>query len=249
MTSIQKLLRKARKGARVIYVPGNHDEFAREYTGLNFGGVEVVDHALHETADGKTMLVIHGDQFDIVVRNARWLAFFGDWAYDFAHRRQHLVQPCAPHVRRRLLVAFRLGEAEGQERRQLHRRFRERARVRGRPAQRRRRRSAAISITRRSRRSAASSTSIPATLSKAAPRSPSMTMARLRSCGGTRRRPNATRRTLPSAPRPCRTRERRRLDANFGCDGRLASAGQWRRPIARDHGAVGARAGRRRSTF
>jgi UDP-2,3-diacylglucosamine pyrophosphatase LpxH len=81
---VQKLLRKARKGARVIYVPGNHDEFARDYTGLNFGGVEVVDDALHETADGKIMLVIHGDQFDIIVRNARWLAFFGDWAYDFA---------------------------------------------------------------------------------------------------------------------------------------------------------------------
>lgn len=81
---VQKLLRKARKGARVIYVPGNHDEFARDYTGLNFGGVEVVDHALHETADGRTMLVIHGDQFDIVVCNARWLAYFGDWAYEFA---------------------------------------------------------------------------------------------------------------------------------------------------------------------
>lgn len=81
---VQKLLRKARKGAQVIYVPGNHDEFARDYTGLTFGGVEVVDHALHETADGKTMLVIHGDQFDIVVRNARWLAYLGDWAYDFA---------------------------------------------------------------------------------------------------------------------------------------------------------------------
>lgn len=81
---VQKLLRKARKGAHVIYVPGNHDEFARDYTGLNFGGVEVVDDALHETADGKTMLVIHGDQFDIVVRNARWLAYLGDWAYDFA---------------------------------------------------------------------------------------------------------------------------------------------------------------------
>ena len=81
---VQKLLRKARKGARVIYVPGNHDEFARDYTGLTFGGVEVMDSAVHETADGKKMLVIHGDQFDIVVRNARWLAFFGDWAYDWA---------------------------------------------------------------------------------------------------------------------------------------------------------------------
>ncbi len=81
---VQKLLRKARKGARVIYVPGNHDEFARDYTDLTFGGVEVVDHAVHETADGRRMLVIHGDQFDIVVRNARWLAHLGDWAYDVA---------------------------------------------------------------------------------------------------------------------------------------------------------------------
>ncbi len=81
---VQKLLRKVRKGARVIYVPGNHDEFARDYTGLVFGGVEVADTAIHETADGKKMLVIHGDQFDIVVRHARWLAFLGDWAYEIA---------------------------------------------------------------------------------------------------------------------------------------------------------------------
>jgi UDP-2,3-diacylglucosamine pyrophosphatase LpxH len=81
---VQKMLRKARKGTRVIYVPGNHDEFARDYTGLTFGGVEVMDHAIHETADGGKMLVIHGDQFDIVVRNARWLALLGDWAYDAA---------------------------------------------------------------------------------------------------------------------------------------------------------------------
>ena len=75
---VQKLLRKARKGARVIYVPGNHDEFARDYVGLVFGGVELVYSAVHETADGKKMLIMHGDQFDIVVRNARWLAFLGD---------------------------------------------------------------------------------------------------------------------------------------------------------------------------
>lgn len=81
---VQKLLRKARKGARVIYVPGNHDEFARDYTDLTFGGVEVLEHAIHETADGRKMLVTHGDQFDIVVRHARWLAHFGDWAYDVA---------------------------------------------------------------------------------------------------------------------------------------------------------------------
>lgn len=81
---VQKLLRKVRRGARVIYVPGNHDEFARDYTGLTFGGIDVVDDAIHETADGRRMLVIHGDQFDIVVRHARWLAHLGDWAYEFA---------------------------------------------------------------------------------------------------------------------------------------------------------------------
>jgi UDP-2,3-diacylglucosamine pyrophosphatase LpxH len=81
---VQKLLRKARKGARVIYVPGNHDEFARGYTGLTFGGIDVVPEIIHESADGRKYLVIHGDQFDIVVCNARWLALLGDWAYQLA---------------------------------------------------------------------------------------------------------------------------------------------------------------------
>jgi UDP-2,3-diacylglucosamine pyrophosphatase LpxH len=77
----QKLLGKARRGARVIYLPGNHDEFLRDYIGTHFGGIEVLNRAVHETADGRRLLVIHGDQFDIVVRHARWLAFLGDWAY------------------------------------------------------------------------------------------------------------------------------------------------------------------------
>jgi UDP-2,3-diacylglucosamine pyrophosphatase LpxH len=81
---VQKLLRKVRKGVRVIYVPGNHDEFARDYIGSVFGGVEVADHAYHMTADKKRLLIVHGDQFDIVVKHARWLAFLGDWAYTFA---------------------------------------------------------------------------------------------------------------------------------------------------------------------
>ncbi|MCI4679569.1 UDP-2,3-diacylglucosamine diphosphatase [Rhodoblastus acidophilus] len=81
---VQKLLRKVRKGARVVFVPGNHDEFARDFIGMEFGGVEVLDHVVHETADGRKMLVVHGDQFDIVVNHARWLAHLGDWAYDFA---------------------------------------------------------------------------------------------------------------------------------------------------------------------
>ncbi|GGE43012.1 UDP-2,3-diacylglucosamine hydrolase [Agaricicola taiwanensis] len=81
---VQKLLRKTRKGARLIYVPGNHDEFLRDYYGVHFGGIEVVEQIVHEAADGKRYLVIHGDVFDVVVRHAKWLAFLGDWAYTAA---------------------------------------------------------------------------------------------------------------------------------------------------------------------
>ena len=81
---VQKLLRKARKGSKVIYLPGNHDEFLRDYCGSVFGGIELVDRAIHECADGRRFLVIHGDQFDFVVVHAKWLATIGDWAYTFA---------------------------------------------------------------------------------------------------------------------------------------------------------------------
>ncbi len=81
---VQKILRKARKGTRVIYIPGNHDEALRDYTALQFGGIEVMGEAVHETADGRRLLVIHGDQFDGVMRYARWLAFLGDTAYTAA---------------------------------------------------------------------------------------------------------------------------------------------------------------------
>lgn len=81
---VQKLLRKVRKGTRLVYIPGNHDEFLRDFLGNSLGGVELADFALHEAADGKTYLVIHGDQFDLVVRHARWLALLGDGAYTAA---------------------------------------------------------------------------------------------------------------------------------------------------------------------
>jgi UDP-2,3-diacylglucosamine pyrophosphatase LpxH len=81
---VQKLLRKARKGTRMIYLPGNHDEFLRDYLGTHFGGIEVVSDAIHEAADGRRYLVVHGDAFDFVIRHARWLAYLGDWAYDTA---------------------------------------------------------------------------------------------------------------------------------------------------------------------
>ncbi|MEP7103033.1 MAG: UDP-2,3-diacylglucosamine diphosphatase [Burkholderiales bacterium] len=80
---VQKLLRKARKGTRVIFVPGNHDEFARKYVQHNFGGIEVVDEWIHETADGRKLWVIHGDLFDGVIQCAKWLAHLGDTMYEF----------------------------------------------------------------------------------------------------------------------------------------------------------------------
>lgn len=80
---VQKLLRKVRKGTRVVFVPGNHDEFARRYVGHTFGGVEVVHDAMHTTADGRRLWVTHGDHFDGVVQCARWLAHLGDRAYEF----------------------------------------------------------------------------------------------------------------------------------------------------------------------
>ncbi|MEY4751533.1 MAG: hypothetical protein RIQ60_3747 [Pseudomonadota bacterium] len=83
---VQKLLRKARKGTRVVFVPGNHDEFARRYVGLHFGGVEVVHDCIHRGADGRQFWVTHGDLFDGVVQCARWLALLGDRAYEFTLR-------------------------------------------------------------------------------------------------------------------------------------------------------------------
>jgi UDP-2,3-diacylglucosamine pyrophosphatase LpxH len=79
---VQKLLRKVRKGTHVVYVPGNHDEFARRYVGHEFGGIAVVDDCIHETADGRRLWITHGDRFDAVIRCARWLAFTGDWLYE-----------------------------------------------------------------------------------------------------------------------------------------------------------------------
>ncbi|MGY0709077.1 UDP-2,3-diacylglucosamine diphosphatase [Azospirillum argentinense] len=78
---VQKILRRARKGVQVYYIPGNHDEAARDYAGLQFGGVQVVVEMIHVTADGRQLLVTHGDRFDVVVKYARWLAFIGDNAY------------------------------------------------------------------------------------------------------------------------------------------------------------------------
>jgi UDP-2,3-diacylglucosamine pyrophosphatase LpxH len=83
---VQKLLRKARKGTKVVFVPGNHDEFARKYLNHNFGGVDVVEDAIHELADGRKLWVTHGDYFDGVIQCAKWLAYVGDSAYELTLR-------------------------------------------------------------------------------------------------------------------------------------------------------------------
>jgi len=83
---VQKLLRKARKGTRVIFVPGNHDEFARRYVGHEFGGIEVAEDWIHVTADGRRLWITHGDLFDGVVQCAAWLAHVGDRMYELTLR-------------------------------------------------------------------------------------------------------------------------------------------------------------------
>ena len=79
---IQKLLRKARKGTKLIYIPGNHDENFRNFLNLRFGRVAVLEETVHVSASGKRYLVLHGDKFDGVVRFAPWLAKLGDTAYE-----------------------------------------------------------------------------------------------------------------------------------------------------------------------
>jgi UDP-2,3-diacylglucosamine pyrophosphatase LpxH len=99
---VRRILKMAKHGTHVVYVPGNHDEVLRDYTGLAFGDVTVVSEAIHETADGRKLLVLHGDQFDGVVLYARWLAFLGDSAYALLLRSNLLVN----WVRRRFGLPY-----------------------------------------------------------------------------------------------------------------------------------------------
>ena len=81
---VQKLLRKVRKGAQIVFIPGNHDEGLRDYCGMRFGGIQLAQSAVHVTLRGQRYAVMHGDEFDVVVRTAKWLAFLGDRGYETA---------------------------------------------------------------------------------------------------------------------------------------------------------------------
>jgi UDP-2,3-diacylglucosamine pyrophosphatase LpxH len=81
-TVVQKILRRARHGQRVIFIPGNHDEALREHDGTDFGGIQICNHYVHETADGRRFLLVHGDAYDQVTRYHRWLAVLGDAGYN-----------------------------------------------------------------------------------------------------------------------------------------------------------------------
>lgn len=99
---VQKLLRRARKGCRVVFIPGNHDEFARAFVGHQFGGIEVHEDTVHTTADGRKLWVTHGDYFDAVIQRAKWLAYTGDYAYEFTLRMNRHLN----HLRARLGLPY-----------------------------------------------------------------------------------------------------------------------------------------------
>ncbi len=99
---VWRIMKRARRGTRVVYIPGNHDEIARQFTGLNFGGVEIRRKAIHVTADGRKLLVLHGDEFDAIMLAHRWLAVVGDAAYTLLMMLNRHVN----RVRRRLGLPY-----------------------------------------------------------------------------------------------------------------------------------------------
>lgn len=92
---IQTVMEKAARGTKVTFVPGNHDELFRDHIGRVFGGIRVVADAIHETADGRRLLIMHGDEFDNIVKYSKWLAIIGGWIYEAllqANRAVNLVR-------------------------------------------------------------------------------------------------------------------------------------------------------------
>ncbi len=88
---LRRFLTMTKNGTEVIYVTGNHDEFLRKYSDMQIGNLHVVDRYVHETQDGRRLLVIHGDEFDVITRYHKWLAFAGDIGYTFLLEANRLV--------------------------------------------------------------------------------------------------------------------------------------------------------------
>src|SRR5260370_15116682 len=98
---IQKILRKARKGTHVIYIPGNHDELVTDFCGT-YGNIEIKQTAIHVTASGERILIIHGHELDAVVQNVKCLAFAGDLGYQLLLS----LNPLINFVRRRFGLGY-----------------------------------------------------------------------------------------------------------------------------------------------
>lgn len=79
---VRRILKIAKRGTHVVYIPGNHDDAIRQYAGIDLGGVKLALQAVHRTADGKSLLITHGDEYDLVVRHSRLISMLGGWAYD-----------------------------------------------------------------------------------------------------------------------------------------------------------------------
>lgn len=79
---IRRMLTRSKKGTKIVYITGNHDEFLRRYSGMSFGNIHLVDEYIHHSPNGKKYWIVHGDAFDAVVFNKKWLVVIGDLAYD-----------------------------------------------------------------------------------------------------------------------------------------------------------------------
>lgn len=99
---VRRVLKMAHRGTRVVLIAGNHDEMLRDYAGMSLGGIEIALEDVHRTADGRRLLITHGDSFDTVVLYARWLAFLGDMAYGILLRANVVINA----VRRRLRLPY-----------------------------------------------------------------------------------------------------------------------------------------------
>lgn len=121
---IRRILTRAKRGTRVVLITGNHDEFLRRYSNIEFGNIRICDEAEHRTADGRRLLVIHGDQYDAVVKCHKWLAFLGDrgyalllfvnhWFNRFRERFGYPYWSLSAHIKHRVKLAVNhIGEFE-----------------------------------------------------------------------------------------------------------------------------------------